>query len=93
MLTSRIQVTGGNGSTGIACVIHALKAGYRVRTTVRRESTIAEIKSVPAVQGFLESLEVVLVSNITRDDAFLEALQGVTFVLHVASPMPNKVCT
>ena len=27
----------------------------------------------------------------TKEGAFLQVLQGVTYVLHVASPMPNKV--
>ena len=72
-------------------MVHALKAGYRVRTTVRRESAIEEIKSAPLIQDFLDNLEVVIVPNMTNDDAFLEALEGVSYVLHVASPMPNKV--
>ena len=62
-----------------------------MRTTVRRESAIGEIKSSSAVQEFGEDLQVVVVSDITKEDAFFEALQGVTYILHVASPMPNKV--
>jgi len=29
--------------------------------------------------------------DMTKDDAFLQALQGVTYVLQVASTMPYKV--
>lgn len=72
-------------------MLHALKAGYRVRTTVRRDSAIEEIKSAPSIQDFSDDLEIVVVPDMTADDAFLSALQGVTYVLHVASPMPNKV--
>lgn len=86
-----VQVTGGSGSTGFACVVHALKAGYRVRTTVRRESAIEQIKLAQVAREFSDDLEIVVVPDMTEDDAFLEALQGVAYVLHVASPMPYKV--
>ena len=86
-----MQVTGGSGSTGFACVVHALKAGFRIRTTVRRESAIEQIKHALVLQEFLDDLEVVVVPDMTENDAFLEALQGVNYVLHVASPMPYKV--
>ena len=42
-------------------------------------------------QAYLDDLEVVFVQDITVDDAFLQALQGVTYVLHVASPLPGQV--
>ncbi|CAD6581198.1 MAG: hypothetical protein ASARMPREDX12_000389 [Alectoria sarmentosa] len=90
MAKDLVLVTGGSGLTGYACVAHALRAGYRVRTTVRRESAIKEIEGAPTSQEFAANLEVVLVPDMTKDDAFLQALQGVTYVLHVASPMANK---
>ena len=73
-------------------MLQALKSGYRVRTTVRRESAIKEVKSAPTLRDFMDDLEVVVVPDMTKVDAFLEVLQGVTYVLHVASPMPHKVC-
>ena len=37
------------------------------------------------------NLEVVVFQDITVDDAFLQALHGVTYVLHAASPLPGQV--
>ncbi len=58
---------------------------------MRRESAIGEIKAASTAQKYSNDLEIVVVPDMTKDDAFLQALQGVTYVLHVASPMPNKV--
>lgn len=62
-----------------------------MRTTVRRKSAIEEIESAPTAREFSNDVEVMVVPDMTKDDAFMQALQGVTYVLHVASPMPTKV--
>ena len=63
-----------------------------MRTTVRRDSAMEEIQSAPTAREFLDDLEIIVISDMTRDDAFLQALQGVTYVLHsTADFSPSRV--
>lgn len=71
--------------------MEALKAGYRVRAAIRRESSIEQIKATDSIQPYLPNLEFIIVKDITQEGAFDEALKGATYVIHVASPMPMPV--
>ncbi len=50
----------GSGSTGYACVAYALKAGFCVPITVRRESAIKEFKSATTAQIMLTTSRLLL---------------------------------
>ncbi|KAI4751092.1 NAD dependent epimerase/dehydratase family protein [Aureobasidium sp. EXF-3400] len=65
MSKSTIFITGATGFIGAQVTLSALRAGYNVKLSVRREAQIASLQ------------------------AFDTALQGVDFVIHVASPLPN----
>ena len=39
-----VLVTGGSGFVGAHCIIELLKAGYRVRTTVRSDRRQADVQ-------------------------------------------------
>ena len=84
-----VLVTGGSGFIGTYCIIRCLAAGYRVRTTVRslkREDEVRKmLQSADAVH--LEDLSFVE-ADLNKDDGWNEAVQGCTYVLHVASPFP-----
>ncbi|GAB1195894.1 hypothetical protein APSETT444_005159 [Aspergillus pseudonomiae] len=80
-----IFITGASGFIGSATAVEALKAGYRLRVCLRRPS--------PQLQALLSKygsqVEFVFVSDLTDEMAFGDKLDGVDFVLHLASPLPH----
>jgi nucleoside-diphosphate-sugar epimerase len=82
-----VLVTGGSGYIGGWCVIAALEAGYRVRTTVRNLGREAEVRAriAKAVDaGDRLSFHAV---DLLSDDGWDAATAGCDYVLHVASPI------
>ncbi len=84
-----VLVTGGSGFVAAYCIIELLKAGYRVRTTLRslnRESVVLNmLKTVGIEPGNDLSFEV---ADLESDRGWSRAMEGCTYVLHVASPFP-----
>jgi nucleoside-diphosphate-sugar epimerase len=81
-----VLVTGGSGFIGSYCILDLLRAGYRVRTTVRspeREATVRELLGAESA----EALSFVT-ADLTADAGWGDAVSGCDFVLHVASPFP-----
>lgn len=84
MASGLIFITGATGFIGSTTALQALKAGYRLRIALRKESQIEKIKLV--FSNYLERLEFVIVPDITAEGAYAGKLDGVDYVLHVASP-------
>jgi nucleoside-diphosphate-sugar epimerase len=81
-----VLVTGGSGFIGSYCILDLLRAGYRVRTTVRspeREATVRELLGAESA----EALSFVT-ADLMADAGWGDAVSGCDFVLHVASPFP-----
>jgi dihydroflavonol-4-reductase len=82
-----VLVTGGSGYIAGWCIAELLRRGYEVRTTVRdpgREQAVADaVSSVADPAGRLSFA----VADLTADDGWDDALKGVDYVLHVASPL------
>ena len=79
-------VTGGSGFIGSHCILDLLRAGYRVRTTVRspdREATVRELLGAESADALSFA-----VADLTDDAGWADAVGGCDFVLHVASPFP-----
>ncbi|KAI4276542.1 MAG: hypothetical protein LQ337_002424 [Flavoplaca oasis] len=89
MTQELVLITGGTGFVGYACLVRALVQGYRVRLAIRNESSIEKIKTAPSCQPHLGSIDFVIVKDMTRETAFDDAVQGVSYVIHVASPTPG----
>lgn len=89
MAEKLILLTGGTGHVGYATVIEALRAGYKVRAVIRRESSIAEMKATKSVQPYLANLAFINVNDMTVDGAFDKAVKGVDYIVHIASPLPQ----
>ena len=92
MTDDRVLVTGGSGFVAIHCIDQLLRAGYRVRTTVRslkRESDVREMLETAGTprQEALTFAE----ADLTQDSGWSEAAAGCRFVLHVASPFPASI--
>ncbi|MCO5589143.1 hypothetical protein L7F22_043109 [Adiantum nelumboides] len=68
----------------------ALLQGYRVRTTIRSEAKKSLI--LAALREYDESVDASGVefahANLLHDDGWQEAVEGATYVLHLASPFP-----
>lgn len=85
------QVTGGSGHLGFRVIVRALEAGYRVRAPVRSTSKIAVVKGARSVQKYLDKLEFILVPDILEEGAYDEAVKGVSYIVHSASPLAVDV--
>lgn len=84
-----VFITGATGFIGFAVLLDSLKAGYRVRASVRQASQITTLRAHPLIQPFLHNLDFVVVPDITTVGAFDDVLKDVIFIEHVASPLPN----
>jgi nucleoside-diphosphate-sugar epimerase len=83
-----VLVTGGSGFLGGWCVIELLRAGYRVRTTVRSLSREPELRAAIASEVDPGERLSVLAADLTDDAGWPGAVDGCAHVLHVASPFP-----
>lgn len=79
-------VTGGSGFIGSYCILDLLRAGYRVRTTVRSPDREAAVRELLGAES-AEALSFVT-ADLTADAGWADAVSGCDFVLHVASPFP-----
>ncbi|KAJ4380278.1 hypothetical protein N0V86_004589 [Didymella sp. IMI 355093] len=82
-----IFITGATGFIGAHVVAQTLSAGYHVRLSVRKEAQISNLRKI--FSSHKASLDFVIVTDFTSPDAFSQALKGVTYVFHLASPMPG----
>ncbi|KIW25399.1 uncharacterized protein PV07_08576 [Cladophialophora immunda] len=98
-----VLVTGGTGFLAAHCILQCLERGYRVRTTVRSSQRADHVRSMLKASstgsdgggssgGGRESINLdrltFTVADLLKDDGWAEAVQGCTYVLHVASPFP-----
>lgn len=84
-----LLITGATGLIGFSVLVLALEAGHRVRASVRSEAKGKQLSSTASLKRFADKVTFVVVEDFTAPDAFREALQGVTSVIHVASPIPS----
>ncbi len=92
MSESTVLVTGGSGFVGAHCILELLKAGHRVRTTVRSLGREADVRQMLARGGADPGERLSFAAaDLTSDDGWPEAVAGCEFVLHVASPFPAGV--
>lgn len=80
-----ILVTGASSFVGIHTIIQLLEQGYTVRGTIRSLDKEAEVRE--AVGQEKDRLEF-KVADLEQDTGWDEAMHGVEYVLHVASPFP-----
>jgi nucleoside-diphosphate-sugar epimerase len=84
-----ILVTGATGLIGIKAVQLALTAGYTVRAAVRSQEKANAVSATPTVKALVASgskLTFAIVPDILADNAYDDAVKGVKYVLHIASP-------
>lgn len=89
-MSQLVLVTGVSGFIGAHVAASLLRAGYRVRGTVRSrakaEQTAAALSSAGLDASAIEFVE----ADLTHDAGWREAASGVDFVQHIASPFPIR---
>jgi nucleoside-diphosphate-sugar epimerase len=85
MSKSAVFITGATGFIGAQITAFALRAGFNVKLSARREAQIDSLRE--AFKEFADRVEFVVVPDITKSGAFDAALQGTEHVIHVASPL------
>ena len=93
MSQQRVLVTGGSGFIGGHVILELLAHGHLVRTTVRSLDREEAVRASLAEAGMTAggALEFVP-ADLTGDEGWPDAMDGVDHVIHVASPvMPGHV--
>ena len=86
-----VLVTGGSGFVGAHCIDQLLRAGYRVRTTVRSLKREADVRAMLRVAGAEPGDRLSFVAaDLGQDAGWTDAVAGCKYVLHVASPFPPR---
>jgi len=89
---STILVTGGSGFVGSHTILQLLAAGHQVRTTIRNLKREGDVRTLLKVGGAEPGDRLSFVAaDLTNDTGWLEAVAGCEYVLHVASPLPERV--
>lgn len=83
-----VFITGSTGFIGSHVVGTTLRAGYRVRLSIRHPEQAQEARQL--YPEYASNIEVVVIPDITKSESFKNALDNVDFIFHLASPMPGK---
>lgn len=85
-----VLVTGGTGFIAQHCMLALLRAGYRVRTTIRSAGREAEVRSNLKTGGADPGDRLsFVVADLCDDHGWAEAVAHCSHVLHGASPTPS----
>lgn len=85
-MTATVLVTGGNGFVGGWSIVELLKRGYLVRTTVRNSARADAVRATIGAVTAIDRLSF-FTADLMDDPGWAEAMAGVDYVLHVASPL------
>jgi len=91
MTDKLVLVTGISGYLASHVADQLLKAGYRVRGTVRSLKNEDKVKPVRDIgENSKHPIELVE-ADLTNEDSWKEAVKDCTYVMHVASPLPIEI--
>jgi len=84
-----VLITGATGHVGSCVLLHALRAGFRVRAAVRSDAKAASILARPQIQALNpgDYLSFAVVPDISAPGAMDDAAEGATHIIHIASPL------
>lgn len=87
--SDKILVTGSSGFIGAHVLDQALKAGYQVRAVFRSNDQVEQFKKYYSSYG--AQFEAVKIDGSYADsNTWVPVLQGITHILHVASPLAKE---
>ena len=86
---AKVLVTGATGFIATHTIVRLLDKGYEVRGTARDASKASKLNQILSDYAG-KPIEIELVSaDLTNDDGWDVAMDGIDFVQHIASPLPN----
>lgn len=88
--TDLVLLTGATGHVGYAVLKQLLAQDYTVRAAVRSSAKAELVRTHASVHAKEGQLSFVIVPDFLVDGAFDEAVKGVKYVIHVASPLPSS---
>ena len=88
MTQRTVLITGISGFIAKHCALELLKAGYRVRGTVRNLDRTAQVLETLGKHADVSAVEFAQ-ADLEADEGWPEAVAGCWGVLHVASPFPT----
>jgi dihydroflavonol-4-reductase len=88
-MTSKVLVTGGSGYLGTRLIAALLREGREVRGTVRSLDGEAGVREAVSRSGVDDTGLELVKADLTSDEGWPGALEGVEEVHHVASPIPS----
>jgi nucleoside-diphosphate-sugar epimerase len=88
-MSALVLITGGTGLIGIKTILLALQAGYTVRAAVRSQSKADAVLATPSLKALNPGTQLtfIVVPDILADNAYDEAVKGVKYIIHLASPV------
>lgn len=85
-----VLVTGGSGFIASHIILQLLQQGYAVRATVRSMAKADYIKEIMHSSGIQNNQDLSFIeTNLTSEKNWPAAMEGVSYVMHVASPTPK----
>jgi dihydroflavonol-4-reductase len=88
-MSTKVLVTGGSGYLGTQLIAALLRDGREVRATVRSLDGEEGVRSAVRRGGADDAGLELVAADLTSDDGWPAALEGVEEVHHVASPIPS----
>lgn len=87
-----VLVTGGSGFIAVHIIVQLLEKDYRVRATLRSMGRQDEVKAMVLAGGGanIEDLSFIE-ADLTSDKNWNQAVKEADYVIHVASPTPNRI--
>src|ERR1700728_3865228 len=85
-MTDQVLLTGISGFLGGHVALAALRAGYRVRGSVRNMAKAEKVKATLACHGADLSRVEFVTLDLTKDEGWAAAAKGCRYLLHTASP-------
>ena len=74
---------------GFRTLVLLVQAGYKVRVAVRNQEGFDRILALKPLAPYASQVESIIVPDITVTGAYDEAVKGVKYILHVASPLSS----
>ena len=84
-----VLVTGGSGYIAGFCILQLLAEGWNVRATVRNLSREAQVRTALGGLAMDQARLQFASADLNADAGWADAVRGVDYVLHVASPLPT----
>ncbi|KAK3647046.1 hypothetical protein LTR56_008212 [Elasticomyces elasticus] len=86
-----VLFTGATGHVGFATLRSLIDHGYTVRAVVRNDAKAELVRKQPTLKAKPGQLTFVTIADFTVPGSFESAVRGVTYIVHVASPIPDSV--